>query len=312
MNQKPFTIFSPRRLLSGAFVLPLIAVFAGCGGGGSGVQPPVLPALDRIVYQSTAGGDAEIFIMNGDGSGSTALTNNNSFDGDPKFNRVANQIVFTSNRTGNSEIYVMDTDGKKAVNISKNAAADSDPAFSPDGSKIVFVSDRDRIGPSLPAALEIYVMNANGSNVKRLTTNAAFDGDPVFSPDGRKIIYSSQQDGNEEIYEVDLAGKSHNLTRSAGLDRFPNFTPNGRIVFVSDRSGNAEIYIMDADGKNLAQLTQNPAADTDPVVSPDGKRLIFSSTRTNTLDIYSMPLDGSEAAKPLTNFAGSERFPDVR
>jgi Tol biopolymer transport system component len=301
-----------RKTIAATSVFLAITFAAGCGGGG-GAQPPNVPALDRIVYQSTAGGDAEIVIMNGDGTGQTPLTNNTAFDGDPKFNRAGNKIVFTSNRDGNNEIYIMDADGKNPVNITKNAASDSDPAFSPDGSKIVFVSDRNRTGPSLPSELEIYVMNVNGSEPTRLTNNAAFDGDPVFSLDGRRVIYSSRQDNNEEIYQVDLAQKiPRNLTQNPAVDRFPNVTPSGRIIFVSDRSTNSEIHIMDADGKNVANLTQNPAPDTDGAVSPDGQRLIFSSVRPGTLDIFSMPLDRSAAPKPLTNVAGSERFPDVR
>lgn len=286
----------------------------GCGGGGGSRLPPTVPALDRIVYQSTVGGDAEIYVMNGDGSGQTALTNNSAFDADPKFNRDGSKIVFTSSRDGNQEIYLMDAAGQNPVNLSRNADSDSDPVVSPDGSKIAFVSDRARTGSSLPTELEIYLMNANGTSVKRLTTNTSFDGDPVFSPDGKKILFSSEQDGNQEIYEIDLDGKQpHNLTRSTGLDRFPNFTPDGnRIVFVSDRTGNAEIYAMDTNGANLVNLTQNPALDTDPVISPDGKRLIFTSARNGTLDIFSMPLDGSVAPIALTKVAGSERFPDVR
>jgi Tol biopolymer transport system component len=311
-RQKP-----PRRRFELSVVTGLLGAalaLAGCGGGGS-VQPPVVPALDRIVYQSTAGGDSEIFIMNGDGTGQTALTNNSAFDADPKFNRAGNKIVFTSNRDGNNEIYMMNADGTNAVNLTRNAASDSDPAISPDGSKIVFVSDRDRTGPSLPSTLELYQLNANGSGVRRLTNNAEFDGDPAFSPDGRSLVFCSRRDGNEEIYRLNLDNLNQapvNLSRNPRLDRFPNFTPDGaRLVFTSDRSGDAEVYIMNADGTNVTDLTNSPLIDTDPVVSPDGRRIIFASARAGTLDIYSMQLNGS-GQKPLTSAAGSKRFPDVR
>jgi TolB protein len=155
-------------------------------------------------------------------------------------------------------------------------------------------------------------MSANGSGVKRLTSNNVFEGDPVFSPDGSRILFVSGDAGSEDIFSMNLSGGDiKNLTNSPGTDRFPNFAPNGRIVFMSSRTGDSDIYIMDADGGHPQDLTNFPGIDTDPAVTPDGQRIIFASTRSGNFDLYSMQLNGTNPVN-LTKTAFAERFPDVR
>ena len=129
--------------------------------------------------------------------------------------------------------------------------------------KIAFVSDRDGND-------EIYVMDADGSNLTRLTNNPAIDDSPAWSPDGTKIAFVSYRDGNEEIYIVDADGSSQTrLTDNSASDCFPSWSPDGtKIAFSSDRDGNDEIYVVDADGSSQTRLTDNSADDDQPEWSP--------------------------------------------
>lgn len=143
--------------------------------------------------------------------------------------------------------------------------------------KIVFTNTRD-------GNVEIYSMNPDGSAQARLTNNVAFDGDPVWSPDGARIVFTSTRDGNEEIYTMNANGTGQTrLTSNAAsdfnLDRTPAWSPDGaQIAFASNRDGGVfDIFIMNADGSGQRNITTGVSADfQDPDWSPDGRRIACS------------------------------------
>jgi len=100
---------------------------------------------------------------------------------------------------------------------------------------------------------------------------------PAWAPDGRKLAFVSQRDGNSEIYVMNADGsEQENLTRQPASDSHPSWSRDGRkLLFVSRRDGNAEIYVMNADGSGLRNLTRTPSDDLDPSWSPDGRAIAF-------------------------------------
>jgi hypothetical protein len=145
----------------------------------------------------------------------------------------------------------------------------------------------------------IYTMQADGTDPRRLTQTEANDTSPVCSPDGRRIAFVSDRDGNREVYAMNADGNNQlNLTNNAAEDWTPTWSPDGaRIAFASFRDGNWEIYVMGSDGSDPRRLTNNPAADYAPVWSPDGSLLAFVSNRDGNLEIYVMAPDGSEQTR---------------
>jgi dipeptidyl aminopeptidase/acylaminoacyl peptidase len=164
--------------------------------------------------------------------------------------------------------------------------------------KIAFSSTRDVNNQ------EIYVMNDDGSDVTRLTNNAARDSDPSWSPDGEKIAFQTTRDGDNEIFVMNAADGSDvtRLTNNLASDEFPRWSPDGeKITFQSNRDGNFEIYIMNAaDGGNPTRLTNNNAIDGSPSWSPDAEKITFGSQRDGNPEIYVMNADGSGQTR-LTN-----------
>ena len=194
--------------------------------------------------------------------------------------------------------------------------------------QIAFVSSRDghirNDVPGLPA-FEIYVMDADGGNQRRLTNHRAHDGSPSWSPDGKRIVFVSHRDGNGEIYVMDTdGGNPQNLTNNLSYDNSPSWSPDGKqIAFDSNREGrfNWEIYVMDAEGGNLQRLTNNPDDDGHPddrypSWSPDGAHIVFTARREEhvenkfavTYEIYVMDVDGSNQQR-LTNNRNNEWAP---
>ncbi len=162
--------------------------------------------------------------------------------------------------------------------------------------KITFVSERD--GNS-----EIYVMNTNGSDQRRLTNHAATDNFPSWSPDGSKIAFVSDRDGDDEIYVMNTDGSNlTKLTDNSDSHNPPSWSPDGsKIAFASGRGSYGEIYVMNADGSNQNNITNNSAGDFFPSWSPDGSKIAFHSLRDDSEgEIYVMNIEGSSPTR-LTN-----------
>jgi TolB protein len=151
----------------------------------------------------------------------------------------------------------------------------------------------------------IVVINNNGTGRRRLIHEYPAK-DPAWSPDGKRIAYTSFYEGNANIHVTDPDGLAHiRLTSSAAAEFAPAWSPDGkRIVFVSASDVgltlNAELYVMDADGRNVVRLTNNTSFDGDPAWSPDGQTIAFTSNRSGNRDIYVMNVDGSNVRRITT------------
>ena len=152
---------------------------------------------------------------------------------------------------------------------------------------------------------QIYVMNTRTGKRLRLTDTDSNERTPRWSPDGGKLIFASDRDGNREIYAMDLLDESHllNLTQHKAPDWQPAWSPDGeRVAFSSYRDENWEIYLVRADGTGLERLTEHPENDFSPTWSPEG-RLLFVSRRHGDADLFALDLGTRE----LTQLTESER-----
>jgi TolB protein len=241
------------------------------------------------------------------------------------------KIAFVSDRDGNSEIYIMNANGSGVTRLTNNSAVDTYPDWSPDGKHIAFESNREDPDPANcnPCNYKIYIMNADGSGVTRLTNNSASDYVPAWSPDGKHIAFHSKRDGNREIYIMNADGSGQTrLTSNTAEDYEAKWSPDGKhIAFYSTRDDpnpdscdnicKTEIYIMNTDGSGVTRLTNNSDFDESPVWSPDGKYIAFDSTQGDPdpakcsscfWNIYIMNADGS-VVTPLTNNSGNNFYP---
>ena len=169
--------------------------------------------------------------------------------------------------------------------------------------RIAFRSNRD-------GNWEIYVMNADGSNVTRLANHPEGNESPAWSPDGRRIAFNSYRDGNLDIYVMNADGSNvTRLTNHPEGNGSPAWSPDGRrIAFTSYRDGNLDIYVMNADGSNVTRLTNHPEGNGSPAWSPDGRRIAFTSYRDGNWEIYVMNADGSNVTR-LTNHPEQDTSP---
>lgn len=242
------------------------------------------------------------------------------------------------------EVWVMERDGSQQTRLTNNAVFDGLPAFSPNGERIAFTSRRESVAPQVND--EIYTMDpadddgdGQGDNLTRITfTTGENEFQPAFSPDGKRIAFTSSQGGNEVfVMDADGTNRIRLTSNPAARDARPAFSPSGdRIAFTSNRPGpdgimDDEVYVMDAtdsdgdgNGDNLTQITDNttvlvnnalvPVNDTHANFSPDGERLVFTSNRDSTPvqqndEIYLVDSDGGGTHSRLTHNPAVDEFP---
>lgn len=277
------------------------------------------PDGKRLIFQRTTMSDGcdQIFSMNVDGSEMKMLSNGQGKTTCAYFTPDNKSIVYASTFKADEkcppkpdytrgyvwslfpgfEIFRANLDGSNPQALTAAARYDAEATIRHDG-RIVFTSLRD-------GDLDIYTMDKNGGNVKKLTNELGYDGGPFWSYDGKQIVYRAHHPETEkekadygallqdnlirptklDLWLMDAEGANKRRVTNNGKANFaPFFFPNGkRIIFSSNlddaRGRNFEIYAINADGTGQERITFNDAFDGFPMFSPDGKKLVFCSNR---------------------------------
>ena len=228
----------------------------------------------KIAFHSYRNSNADIYVINEDGSGEARLTTHPASDTEPHWSPDGTKIAFASQRDGNQEIYVMNADGSGQTNLTNNPGYDADPNWSPDGTRIVFTTTRD-------GNTELYIMNSDGTGQTNLTQHPSIDFMPSWSPDGSKIVFVSHRAVASEIYVTNADGSNPvRLTNNVANDFYPAWSPDGyKIAYLSNKDGDDELYLMNTDGSNQTRITNSPGTDAEPAWSPDGAKIAFETQR---------------------------------
>ena len=246
------------------------------------------PGAKRVLYSSTHLGDKQcppkpdfsrgyvwavypsfdVFTAKPDGSDLKQLTNSPGYDAETTITLDGKKLVFTSMRDGDLDIYSMDADGKNVKRLTNELGYDGGPFWSYDGKQIVYRAHHPKTDEAKadymsllkqnlirPTVLEIWVMNADGSNKRQVTSNGKANFGPYFFPDGKRIIFSSNIDDprgrNFDLYQINVDGTGlERITFNDTFDGFPMFSPDGKkLVFASNRNakamGETNVFIAD-------------------------------------------------------------------
>lgn len=274
------------------------------------LSPRWSPDRRGIIYLSDETGNVEVNLVDRKGEAVARLTHSPGVDGSPVWAPDGKRFAFISEQDGNPEVYVANADGSVLTRVTSNSTVDQLGDWSPDGEWLVFYSLGDGPEPGL------WLRNPDGVNLVHLTQGQ--DSDPAWSPTGQHIALVRADGDNRDIYLTSKPEdgtwqdetKLTRLTQHPAPDLSPVWSPDGKkILFVSLRDGNAELYLMQADGSRQRRLTNNVSDDLQPAWSPDGKRIAFVSYLHGTGELFVMGADGS-GQRRLTNNSSDDTDPD--
>jgi TolB protein len=289
--------------------------------GGTNAEAYFSAEGDRVIFQATWPGESEcdqIYAMNLDGSGLVRVSTGEGRTTCGYFFPGEERVLFSSTHHVDPQcptppdrsegylwglfpydVFIRDLETGEIRQLTDEPGYDAEATISPDGSTIIFTSDRS-------GDLELWAMDADGSNPRQLTDEVGYLGGAFFSPDGSRIVYRAFhprdeeelreyrdlldrrliQGGNLEIWVMDADGSNRRQVTDNGASNFaPFFHPDGeRIIFSSNlhRPGGRgfSLYIVNADGTGLERVTwSDDGFDGFPMFSPDGRQLLFASTR---------------------------------
>jgi Tol biopolymer transport system component len=218
---------------------------------------------------------------------------------------------------GDSRLIAINTSGKTTELFDpSDSGGESAPAWSSNGSRIAFARD---VNPAqsmatLDSNMEIFVANADGSGLTRLTHHPGADTAPAWSPDGTRITFSRNLDGNDELYVMNQDGSGlRRLTNNEGPDALADWSPDGlQLAYVSNVAGQVDLFLISPDGAEPEPLTKDAAVEGNPVWSPDGRTLAYRpqhfSTMIRFLSLEDRSTHSIDVANSFKDGAGPEQL----
>jgi TolB protein len=272
--------------------LAAVALCLALGATGTGV----VLAEPLMLVTSSRAGNPDLFLVDLESGDSFNLTRDPAIDAYPAWSPDGKKIVWSAVHEGFQHLFSIDPDGSNRQQLTKDETVDRVPAFSPDSKKIAFCRR-----PVAGGSTDIYVMDADGGNVKLVQENGF---DPAWSPDGMQIAFVSVRNGaGFHLYLMQADGSD--VTELTTNDNpigfaYPAWSPDGKKIAFTElvENNDLEVHIVDADGKNLKRLTQLTGLNTYAAWSPDGKQIAFQHHDRNRAPgpVYLMDADGGNAA----------------
>jgi TolB protein len=264
-------------------------------------------AGSKIYFVSNRSGSKEIWSMDYDGAGQKQITSYKSISTMPSVSPDGTRIAFTSWALGQPQILVHSLETLRRIPfLNPRAGTNQNASYTPDSKHIAFSS-------SASGYSQIYMANADGSGIRRLTNTRAVEVEPKINPKtGNEIVFvSGRGGGSPQVYRMSSDGADvQRLTTGEGQATNPSWNPQGtHIAFAWTRGydpGNFNIFVMDVNTREYVQLTSGAGRNENPTWAPDGKHIVFSSDRGGRSQIWTMLADGTQL-RQLTSAGLNEK-----
>ena len=294
---------------SAVVVWILAGLVAGACQGSSAAAPEAGPH-GSLVYGRGPDGARDLFVVPAEGGEPTRLTRHPASDGLPRWSADGRSVLFASNRSGGWQLWRVPAAGGEPTRVRSNDHTEWQADESPDGRFLAFLSSRD-------GRESLWVLDQTTEEMQSLVRHGrrTVMGNPHWSSDGTRIVFSSNWKAGHQIYVVDVeTGKTRRVSPIGGCE--PRFSPDGtRVVYVRRRPRDdktvSHIVEHDLASGEEKTLVDWPALNYDPVYSPDGTEIAFASTITGSWEIFRLRLADGKSHR-VTFAGGDARYPDYR
>ena len=279
-----------------------------------------------VVFTSERFGSADIFRVRTDGMGLERLTDNPAFDDQAALSPDGNSLAFVSSRdSGSTDVYVMDMKTRHIRNLTRSPGGDYRPSWSPDGRKIAFSSDRGTKLQRSPGnweqaqAASVYVVDADGGNLRKLTGEGPFAGSPKWSPDGTRLVFYElavadtfkarqlplQGVVDSRIVSVNVdTGARVEYASGPGLKLAPQFLDPNRVAYLEKKGSTAALAFSSGEKGSVGDIGS-------PAWSRDGRRVVYHSGSIETIPAPRTPGGPLYGRDPLYDLRFASGFPAI-
>ena len=259
-------------------------------------------ALTRIAFISDESGSKELYIVDYDGQNKKRITFDGVITASPDWSEDGEGLIYLSYLNQRTEIFFHNLKNNERKVLSSYPGLNAFADISPIGEMALTLSkDGDP---------EIYVMNKNGSALRRLTYQKGVDASPSWAPDGKRITFVSDRDGSPQIYIMETSTKKvRRVTYQGSYNTSPAWAPQGNLIAYTSRiEGRFEICVVNFDNGEIKVLTSGPGNKEDPSWAPNGRQLVFSKRLGDKSNLYLLDIY-TEESYPLITWKGNYTSP---
>ncbi|OGQ16961.1 MAG: Tol-Pal system beta propeller repeat protein TolB [Deltaproteobacteria bacterium RIFCSPHIGHO2_02_FULL_40_11] len=265
----------------------------------------------KVLFVSDKTRHKELYVMDFDGSNIQQLTKHESILSAPAWAPFGTHVTYSRYATHkknikNLDLFMLELSSGKEISLSTHTGLNTGAKWSPDGTQLAATL-------SLHGNPEIYLIDRRGKILHRITQHGAIDVEPCFSPDGKKLVFSSGRAPYAHLYLLEDLSSSEatRLTFAGRYNSSPAWSPDGnQIAFSAQLEGHFDLFSVQPNGRGLRRLTKSERGKNNeyPSWSPDGRHLVYTSNESGTYDLYMMNADGSAVHKILSNY-GNITYP---